>query len=254
MLRALFRLVLATAGAALAAILVAALEVRAVGADMAAGGEGDASAASLVLAELGVLLPMVLGVGGMIGVACIVLEPGEPRTPRDYVAAIRGGTMIDRLRAAAVAPLVVFATFFWTVGTAYAGRAALGEGKPPEAGLTVGVASIGLMVVMLASVTALLPTARRLVAGASDTVPQLRDPLLTGGVALAVVLLLFAVGIATGDTGGEGGLLGIFGVLKRDELDLRPVANAMLMALGAYGAQVALGRMRFSSTEKGEHH
>jgi arylsulfatase A-like enzyme len=158
--------------------------------------------------------------------------------------------MQGRLRAAAAAPLVVFAAFSWTVGSAHAARSALATGRPPEAGLTIGVASIGLMIASLGAVCALLPYVRRLVAATADSIPQLLDPLLTGGAALAVVGLLFVIGIATGDTGGDGGILGIFGVLKRDELDLRPVANLGLLAAGAYFAQVALGRMRFAGQER----
>ncbi len=41
---------------------------------------------------------------------------------------------------------------------------------------------------------------------------------------------------------GEGGILGIFGVLKREELDLRPVANAALLGAGALARVAAVLR------------
>ena len=111
----------------------------------------------------------------------------------------------------------------------------------------MGLASVALFLAMVAVATALLPLTRRILAVGSDSVPQLLDPVVTGGAALAVVLLLFAIGIALGDTGGEGrGILGIFGVLKREELDLRPVANAALLAGGAYIAPIAFGRGSFT--------
>ncbi len=54
-------------------------------------------------------------------------------------------------------------------------------------------------------------------------------------VALAVALLLgpLAWGVHTGTTNGEGGFWGIFGVLGRQELDLRAVALVTALALAA---------------------
>ncbi|MDB4933066.1 MAG: Choline-sulfatase [Labilithrix sp.] len=247
MLRALLRLLLALGGAATAAFLVALLEARVVGSAIVEGGAPVAPPfGALIIADLGVLFPVAFGVASAVAMAALVLEPGDPKAPAEYFAVLRKGPMISRLRAAAAAPLVVFATFAWTLGSAHAGRAALATGRPTEAGLTVGLASVSILLAMVAVATSLMPITRRILAIGSNSVPQLVDPLVTGGLALGVVLLLFAVGIATGDTGGEGGLLGIFGVLKREELDLRPVANAALLAGGAYIAPIAFGRGSFT--------
>lgn len=249
MLRALLRLVLALGGASAAAVLVALLEARVVAAALVEGGVPVApSMASVVVADVGILFPVAIGVAVGISIAALVLQPGDPRAPGEYFAAFRGGSSITRLRAAAVAPLAVFATFAWCLGSAYAGRAALAAGRPAEAGLTVGLASVSLLLAMLAVATSLLPVTRRILAMGSESVPQLLDPLVTGGAALVVVFLLFVLGIASGDTGGEGGVLGILGVLKREELDLRPVANAALLAGGAYIAPIAFGRGRFTNS------
>jgi arylsulfatase A-like enzyme len=246
-LRALLRLLLALGGAATAAFLVALLEARVVGAAVVEGGAPAAPPfGALIVGDLGILFPVAFGVAAAVAIASLVLEPGDPKAPVEYFAVVRKGPMISRLRAAAVAPLAVFATFAWTLGSAYAGRAALAAGTPTEAGLTVGLASVSLLLAMVAVGTSLLPVTRRILAMGSGSVPQLVDPLVTGGLALAVVLLLFAVGVATGDTGGEGGVLGIFGVLKREELDLRPVANAALLAGGAYIAPIVFGRGSFT--------
>ena len=50
------------------------------------------------------------------------------------------------------------------------------------------------------------------------------------------------MGVEMGDTGGEGpGPLAIFGVLKRHELDLRPVVDLAAIGACAWIAQLALG-------------
>lgn len=247
MLRALYRLVLALGGAAAAAFIVALLEARAVSAAVVEAGAPLAPPlGGLVLADLGLLFPVSIGIALVISIASLVLEPGDAKNPTEYFAGLRGGSTVSRLKAAAAVPLGVLATFAWCLGSAHAARSALAVGKPAEAGLTVGLASVSLMLAMVALATSLLPVTRRLLAAGSDAVPALLDPLITGAIALGVVLLLFTVGILTGDTSGEGGVLGIFGVLKRKELDLSPVANAALLAGGAYIAPVVLGRMGFT--------
>jgi len=242
-LRALLRLVLALGGAATAAFVVALLEARVVGAAVVEGGAPEAPPlGSLVFADLGILFPIAAGVACAVALASLVLEPAEAKPPGQYFFTLRKAPVVARLRAAAAAPLVVFATFAWTLGSAHAGRSALAIGQPTEAGLTVALASVSLLLAMVAVGIALLPATRRVLAIGSGSLPQLLDPLVTGGVALGIVLLLFFLGIVTGDTSGDGGVLGIFGVLKREELDLRPVANAALLAGGAYIAPIAFGR------------
>ena len=246
--RALFRLLLAHGGAVVAAVIVALLEARAVGAAVVEGGAPVAPGlGGLTAADLGLLFPVAIGVAVGVSIASLVLEPGDARGPTEYVASLRGGSPMARSKAAAATPLGVFSAFAWCLGSAHAARSALAAGKPAEAGLTVGLASVVLMLAMLAVATALLPVTRRALAAGSASVPALIDPLATGALALGVVVLMFALGVVTGDTSGEGGVLGIFGVLKREELDLRPVANAALLAGGAYIAPVVLGRASFTA-------
>lgn len=247
MLRALLRLVLALGGAATAALLVALLEARAVAAAVVEGGAPvPPPFGSLVIADLGILFPVAMGVATAVAIAALVLEPGEPKPPGQFFRTLRDGPTIARLRIAAAVPLAILATFAWCLASAHAGRSALAVGRPTDAGLTIGLASVSLLIAMVAIATSLLPLTRRVLALGSDSVPQLLDPVVTGGAALALVLLLFAIGILSGDTSGDGGILGIFGVLKRDELDLRPVANAALLAGGATVAPIALGRGSFT--------
>lgn len=245
MFRALLRLLLALGGAALAAVLVAILEARAVSAGAAEAGAQQLPALSaLVITELGLLFPVAVGIGGGVGVLALMLSPDAARSPLATLAVLREGAVLDRLRAAAAVPLAVVAAFAWTVIAAHVGRLSMAAGKPAEAGLTAGAGAVGALVVCGAIALAVLPLFRRLLALGSETVPRLLDPALTGSVALVVVTVLFAVGIAIGDTSGAGGgVLGVFGVLKRSELDLRPVANAAVIAFGAFVAPIAVAKV-----------
>ncbi|MBS2013419.1 MAG: sulfatase-like hydrolase/transferase [Deltaproteobacteria bacterium] len=243
MIRALLRLVLAAGGAATAALFVAMLEARAAAVGLVEGGVQEApSLISTMLADLGVLSPVMIAVAMVVAIATLVLEPEEPRSPAELLADFRNGPVVDRLRAAAIAPLVVLAIFVWTLGSAHLGRIALAAGRPAESGLTVGIGSVALLLFVLTVATSLVPLARRLLAAGGENAPGLLDPAVTGGAALGLVGLLFTIGVLTGDTGGEGNVLGIFGVLKRKELDLRPVANLALLAAGAYFGPVAFAR------------
>ena len=245
MFRALLRLLFALGGAAAAALLVALLEARVVSSSAAdAGAQQLPAFSALLTSELGLLFPIAVGIGGGVGVVALLLSPQAAQNPLSVMSVLREGAVLDRLRAAAALPLAIVAAFVWTVLTAHVGRLAMAAGKPAEAGLTVGVGSVGALLVCGAVALAILPLFRRLLALGSESIPQLLDPALTGSIALLVVCALFALGISMGDTSGaDGGVLGIFGVLKRSELDLRPVANAALIALGAFIAPIVMAKL-----------
>ena len=244
MLRALLRLLLALGGAALATLLVAFVEARAVGAAaVEANDQVLPPFGGLFLSELGILAPVALAIGGGVGVMLLILQP-KPDAGlwhRFQMLRERGG--IEKLQVAAAVPVGIFAAFGWTIAAAHLARVSMGAGRPPESGLAVGASAVGMLVVALTVALACLPLARRLIALGSESIPQLLDPALTGSVALIVVVLLFVTGIFLGDaSGANGGALGIFGVLKRSELDLRPLANIGLLALGAFVLPAALAR------------
>jgi arylsulfatase A-like enzyme len=237
-------LLLALGGAAIATLLVAFVEARAV---VAAAVEANDTIlpplGGLFLSELGLLSPVALGVGGGVGVGLLLLAPKADAGlfHRFQLLRERGG--VEKLHAAAAVPVGIFAVFGWTVAAAHLARVSMGAGKAPESGLAVGAGAVGTLVVALTVALACLPLARRLIMLGSEAIPQLLDPALTGSVALIVVGLLFVAGIFLGDaSGANGGALGIFGVLKRSELDLRPLANIGLLALGAFVLPAALAR------------
>ena len=227
------RLLLALGGAAAATLVVALLEARAVESSGAAGGDQLPAGTAVFSSMLGLLSPVAIGIGGAIGVLVLLLAP-RGAGPLETLTELRDGAVEARLRIAAWVPLVIFAIFGWCVGAAHVARGTMGAGLPGETGLSVGAFSVVLLVAAGAIALACLPLVRRLITLGSASVPQLLDPALTGSVALVLVLALLSVGIFLGDTsGGGGGALGIFGVLKRSELDLRPLANAGLLALAA---------------------
>jgi arylsulfatase A-like enzyme len=235
--RVLLRLILALGGAAVATLVVALLEARAVlGAASAAGEHAPIPSGSLVAGELGLLAPVAVGIGASVGLLMLVLQP----RPFAFVAALRESAVLDRLRLASAAPIAVIMAFAWCVACAHIARVVMNSGKPAEAGLTVGIAAVGGLVAAGMIALACLPLVRRILAVGSESIPQLLDPALTGSLALVLVTFLFGLGIVVGDASGGGGVLGIFGVLKRQELDLRPLANAALIGLGALVAPVAL--------------
>lgn len=243
MLRALLRLLLALGGAAIATLLVAFVEARAVGAAAVEANDQAPPFGGLFLAELGILSPVALGIGFGVGVLLLVLQP-KPEAGlfhRFQLVRERGG--VEKLQVAAAVPVGIFAAFGWTVAAAHLARVSMGAGKVPESGLAVGASAVGMLIVALTVALACMPLARRLIHLGSESIPQLLDPALTGSVALVVVALLFVTGIFLGDaSGANGGALGIFGVLKRSELDLRPLANIGLLALGAFVLPAALAR------------
>jgi arylsulfatase A-like enzyme len=239
MLRALLRLILALGGAGGAALVVALLEARSVSTGMErAGAQQLPPLAPVVVNELGLLLPLVVGIGGAVGTLSLVLSPRETESPLRTLSRARAGAADERLRVAAAAPLAILAAFGGCVAAAHVARASMGAGTPVEAGLVAGAGSVASLVAAMAVALAAFPLVRRALAVGSQSVPGLLDPALTAGAALLFVTGLFALGIAIGDTGGSSGVLGILGVLKRTELDLRPVVNAGLLALGAYVAPI----------------
>ena len=232
------RLLFATAGGVTAATLVGLVEARV--AWLAGTGSNAPSYGSLVAADVAVLAPLALGVSMAVGVLMIFLEPERAIPPREHVSSIRAQPVLTRSRTAALAPLGVLVAFAWCLGCAHLGRALLSSGSPFSAGVELALGALAMLVALAACGLALLPPLRKTLARGAARSPRMLDPVVTGGVAFLAMAVLFAWGVYAGDTGGEGGgALGIFAVLKRTELDLRPVIDLVAMATGAYAAPVA---------------
>ncbi len=233
------RLAFALLGAAVTSVVVALVEARA--AQIAAGGAASlASYFALAEADAGVLAPLAIAVGLAVGVFTIFLEPDRARAPGDYFGRLRAEPVLTRSRTAALVPLSIVGAFVWCVATAHMAESALALGAPFAAGLGVAASSMAVLLGVGVLALAVLPTLRRLLARAAARRAAFVDPVATGRIALLLVGLAFVFGVVTGDTGGGGGALGVFGVLRRSELDLRPLVNLLAIVMGAYLFPIAL--------------
>ncbi len=151
--------------------------------------------------------------------------------------------MLLRSRTAAILPLAVLVLLAWTVSIASLARNLLARGVAWSVGLELAASSIALFFVYASLGLALLPSLRRTLAAGADRSPRLLDPVATSGVAIAFSFAVLALGVRMGSIGGDtGGALGIFGVLKRPELDLRPAVDLVAIAMGTYVAMIAFAR------------
>jgi arylsulfatase A-like enzyme len=235
------RLLSSLSGAAVAAFLVAWVEAKKAVPDAAAHGP---SLADVYPAEAGVLVPFALAVGLSVGLLCLFLEPSRPHAPQEYLAELRAQPVLSRARTAALLPLVVFAGFGWCVAVSELATRLLASGDPLVRGVELGLASMAVAAFALAAALALVLPLRRVLASCAGAMPRFMDPVTTGGLACVVVLAAVGWGMFAGDLGGRGGgPLGMFGVLRRSELDLGPLANLAAIALSAYLAPAAFATL-----------
>ncbi len=226
-------MVYACAGAVLAAWVVSVIEGHFV-CQLAEVG-ADFSIASTIRAIFGLLWPVSVAIAVVVGAASIYLCASRPFGWGDAVRTLREEPMFERTRTAALLPLICFGALFWLVLLATLARTALGHGTPAASGFVLAVEGLAWLIVTAALVFAMLLPLRRTLASLAEKLPRAVDPVTTGLVGFATVLLLFFVGVKLGDTSGDGPTpLAILGVLKRNELDLRPVYAAGVIALGAY--------------------
>ena len=237
----LHRLIAAMAGACFGAGLVALLEARV--AQAAETGSHAPAFGALLAADVAVLAPIAIGVGAALAATAIFLEPGRPQTFGEHFARLRREPVLTRSRTAAMAPLAILAAFGWTLTIAHLGRHTLAHGAPAASGVELATTSAVALFVLAGAALALMPPLRRALAAGAASRPRLVDPITTGAIGLGVAALALGVGILLGDNGGNGPTpLAIFGVLKRNELDLRPIINLVLIAISAWLAQLAFAQ------------
>lgn len=244
--RLLVRAVLTLAGGAVGAFLVAFAEANAI--SEAVTGPKAPGLFAILFLDMGLLCPVALFVAGAVMMFALVIEPeGKPSLVED-VAELRGRRPV-RIRAAALAPLLIGAIFVTTVGAAQMAKSALFARAAAASGLTMGIATVLIGLFAMTTALAVLPGLWRILARLSPQSPAARlvDPLVTGSLALLAVVLFTALGVATGDTGGAGGGVpgvSLFGVLRRPELDLKPVSSALVIGVVSYlGGTVSRIRM-----------
>jgi choline-sulfatase len=236
------RLAHALFGASMSGLAIAAIDTTWA---RGAAGESAPGALATFLAEVGVLAPWLLLFGGACAVLGLVISPREPASPVSLVAALRLRAAGHPADIAAFTPLAVLGGFFWTTFAAYAARAILGaEAAPRVVGIAIAAAALGLGLLVSLAVLALVPPLRRALAHASEHRRAFIDPAATGAAACVIVAALVMVGAVTGSVSGDGGFLGIYGILKRPELDLRAPGALLVVALVAIFAPASLRSMR----------
>ncbi len=225
----LVRLVDTLAATSVAGCAVALLEAIA----WARPPEGDdtSSFARVMVLELGLTAPIAAAVGVAVYVGGMLALPRGDELFSMLARRWRRATDSQKRRASATVSAALPATIIWMSLAAQWSRFALAScPRPADAGALMVIGTIALGAVMgtftlAAGFAGWTVLEER---GARDRV-QLK--VVAAGASLA--FLLFVWGIASGTNSGAGGLFGIWGVLKRPELDLRaPILLAITAGAG----------------------
>jgi len=181
------------------------------------------------LADLGLLAPLALLLGGCWAFVRLFFHGGAaPSLPRAF-AAWRALEWGERAQHNASFLIVPGAFVVWLVIAANLATRLLGSDVPARA------AGAALTLSLLTSFW----VATQLVASARVAVMRLRpvarlDPVLAALIGAALGVLPFAYAVWTGTPSGAGGVLSVFGVFKRPELDLRAPGLLVLLSAAAY--------------------
>ncbi len=222
-------------------VLLAALDTA-----WARGGLDPAPSLSTTLVvDAGLLVPLTLLLGLLVGAASWLVHPrAEPSLGR-FLEKLRDSGAGRPADHAAFVPLAVLGLFLWATLSAQLARVLLAlEASALLVGTTLASGSAVLALVVTLAVLALTPPLRRRLATLHSRWSGWVDPGLTLALALLLVALLVGYGALRGTVSGEGGLFGIYGILKRQELDLRAPSALLALALAVYLAPPLLGWLR----------
>jgi len=200
---------------------------------------------SVYWAEAGVLVPLGLVVGLVVGLGSWFLHPRvEPTVPR-FFEWLRNRATGHPADVAAFLPLAVLAAFGWATLSAQLARRLLAMDLGPWlCGSAVAVGALGLGLLFGLGALGLTPLLRTSLARLSARSRLWVDPPFTLALGLGACAVLLGVGIGWGGVSGQGGLLGIYGVLKRQALDLRRAACLLALGAVAYLAPPLLAGLR----------
>ncbi|MES1176851.1 MAG: sulfatase-like hydrolase/transferase [Myxococcales bacterium] len=210
-------------GSTLGLVIVAAL-------DCAYAAHG-ASYGARLLADLGLIAPLSLLLGGALTAARLFFHGGLAPSPRVGLASWRDQEPPARAQLSGLWLLAPLSLVLWLIATANAATHLLGSSASPRAsGAAIALAALALFWV-----------GAQLLASASEALAQSSrvarlEPALAVTIGSAAGLLLLGFAIWTGTPSGAGGVLAVFGVFKRPELDLRAPGLLALLGLVAYFA------------------
>jgi arylsulfatase A-like enzyme len=219
----------ALAGAELVALVVTAC-------DAAWAAEGTPGA-RLLFAELGLVAPVAFVVGVAAAVVAELFLPADfPRLGGLFARVRADDAGRRRLLAGRLAAGALLAVLALIVTTRVALRVLAGADSALASGAAMALAAIGLWSLVVVGALGAGALAEEHVPAWSP------DPVRVGALAVAFFVAAVGVLIATGTTSGAGGLLAVFGVFKRQELDLRAPGLLLALFVGALVAPPLVSR------------
>jgi len=193
--------------------------------------------ATTLTMDAGVVLPVALLVGVLVGAASWFVHPRAEPTIGGMIEQLRDAANGRPADIAAFAPLCALGLFAWATLSAQLARVVLSVEAPPLlCGAVLSASAVSLGVMMALAVLALTPWLRHKLATARSGWERMVDPAVTLALALVIVAAFIGYGVATGSVSGEGGLFGIYGIFKRQELDLRMPSMLLFLAATVYVA------------------
>ena len=199
------------------------------------GGADAVGFLALARSAWGIGAPAFVAISAAFALLAIVVHPHQAPSVFRAGKWLREGPEAVRLARAIATPLVIVGAWVWTVACAHLGRHILSRiPSPPVAGVAIGVSATVVLVIVVVVVLALYAAIHSAISVRKQDVRRRFTALWTVPVALGLCVLMALWGLATGSTGGEGGLFGFMGVLRRIELDLRAPGMLLATGLGAY--------------------
>jgi arylsulfatase A-like enzyme len=223
------RMALAVAGGSFAGTLAAFGDALFVRSTL----EGAASPGFFAVARIdtGLVAPIALAVGAAVGLFDLLVQPDRALSPAELVRRLDATQPALRRRLAPAIVVFILALPLFATAIAHIARTTMGaSGSNIRSGLVLG----GLTLIFFVALAALALSAGEWFASRGRGAAEGLRPshALVGGAAyLAVVIFVW---VKIGSTSGQGGWLGIWGVFRRPELDLRAPSLLALVALGAW--------------------
>jgi arylsulfatase A-like enzyme len=196
----------------------------------AARASGGMPSRAIFFAELGLIAPLSLALGFLAAVARATVLPLDWPSPRRALDALAQADDERRLALSFGGATAVFGAL---VGVVLVGRVALRSlasseaAGPSSAALALATLGVAAFVALVACAAGPL-----LAEVLGPRTKRLPGPLAIVGLSLAAALVLFGALVAFGATSGAGGTLLLFGVFRRQELDLWPPTLALLILAG----------------------
>ena len=199
---------------------------------------------SLLVSGWGTAAPALTAVTALFAVLALIAHPGQSPSLARYVAWLRNGSSKARLHRALLLPIGILGAWVWVASTAHLARGLLSTIKDARAaGFAMAGASAltGMLLFILG--WAIFTGLRTALSARRRDVRARFQAWWTGGTAFLLCIAMGAWGVSSGSTGGEGGIFGFMGVLKRLELDLRPPMLLLAVGIGAFAAAGLLRRV-----------